>query len=110
MAFADPMPFPVPAFVTFSCFAVSTVAIIPWLPRSKKWLWLLARAKRLASGARVSCRIKWAFFVHEDAHVRESAWFSHQVLTPRAGSSRKCSQGRQITSIRLRASGCLYHS
>lgn len=39
-----------------------------------------------------------------------SAWVSHQVLMPRAGSVRRCSQGRQIASIRMRASGCLYHS
>lgn len=37
-----------------------------------------------------------------------SAWFSHQVLTPRAGSRRRCSHARQMASIRIRASGCLY--
>jgi hypothetical protein len=34
-----------------------------------------------------------------------SAWLSHQVLIPRAGSSRRCSQARQMLSMRIRASG-----
>jgi hypothetical protein len=39
-----------------------------------------------------------------------SAWLSHDVLMPSAGSKRRCSQDRHRASIRIRASGCLYHS
>jgi len=28
-----------------------------------------------------------------------SAWLSHQVLTPRAGARRRCSQGRRVARL-----------